>query len=53
MIHGLKAPVDAIPMPDGSVIVAEIATGTVTRASGAEIRRPTGARAAAWPARCR
>jgi len=34
VIHGLKAPVDAIPMADGSVIVAEIATGSVTRASG-------------------
>lgn len=33
-IHGLKAPFDAIPMPDGSVIYAEIATGSVTRASG-------------------
>ena len=34
MLHGLKAPVDAIPMADGSVIYAEIATGSVTRASG-------------------
>ena len=34
MIHGLKAPFDAIPMPDGSVIYAEIATGSITRASG-------------------
>jgi len=34
VIHGLKAPVDAIPMADGSVLVAEIATGSVTRASG-------------------
>ena len=34
-IHGLKAPFDAIPMPDGSVIYAEIATGSITRASGA------------------
>ncbi|WP_431125641.1 hypothetical protein [Variovorax paradoxus] len=33
-IHGLKAPFDAIPMPDGSVIYAEIATGTITRARG-------------------
>ncbi|MGJ7536643.1 MULTISPECIES: hypothetical protein [unclassified Variovorax] len=32
-IHGLKAPFDAIPMPDGSVIYAEIATGSITRAS--------------------
>ena len=34
-IHGLKAPFDAIPMPDGSVIYAEIATGSITRARGA------------------
>lgn len=33
-LHGLKAPVDAIPMPDGSLVYAEIATGSVTRASG-------------------
>jgi len=33
-IHGLKAPFDALPMPDGSVIYAEIATGSITRASG-------------------
>lgn len=34
VIHGLKAPFDAIPMPDGSVIYAELATGSITRASG-------------------
>jgi sugar lactone lactonase YvrE len=34
VLHGLKAPVDAIPMADGSLIYAEIATGSVTRASG-------------------
>ncbi|WP_296442698.1 hypothetical protein [Rhodoferax sp. UBA5149] len=34
MLHGLKAPFDAIPMADGSVIYAEIATGSITRASG-------------------
>jgi streptogramin lyase len=38
MIHGLKAPFDAIPMEDGSVLYAEIATGTVTRASGADYK---------------
>ena len=38
MIHGLKAPYDAIPMEDGSVLYAEIATGTVTRASGADYK---------------
>lgn len=42
MIHGLKAPVDAIPMDDGSVLVAELATGTITRLSGPKYaeRRP-------------
>ena len=34
VIHGLKAPYDAIPLEDGSVLVAEIATGSITRASG-------------------
>jgi glucose/arabinose dehydrogenase len=34
VLHGLKAPVDAIPMPDGSLVYAELATGSVTRASG-------------------
>ena len=33
-LHGLKAPFDAIPMSDGSVIYLEIATGNITRASG-------------------
>lgn len=33
-IHGLKAPFDAIPMADGSVVYAELATGSITRASG-------------------
>ncbi|MGJ7511746.1 hypothetical protein [Variovorax sp. GT1P44] len=39
VLHGLKAPVDAIPMPDGSVIYAEIATGSVTRASGPKFEK--------------
>ncbi|PSL79909.1 hypothetical protein C7T35_35280, partial [Variovorax sp. WS11] len=34
VLHGLKAPADAIPMPDGSLVYAELATGSVTRASG-------------------
>ena len=34
MTHGWKAPYDAIPLDDGSVLVAEIATGSITRASG-------------------
>jgi len=38
MLHGLKAPYDALPMTDGSVLYAELATGTVTRASGADYK---------------
>ena len=38
MIHGLKAPFDALPMEDGSVLYAEIATGTITQASGADYK---------------
>lgn len=34
MLHGWKAPYDTIPMADGSLLVAEIATGSITRASG-------------------
>lgn len=34
MIHGLKAPVDAIPMTDGSVLFVELGTGNLTHASG-------------------
>lgn len=34
VLHGLKAPYDAIPMSDGSVIYLEIATGNISRASG-------------------
>ena len=49
-IHGLKAPFDALPMADGSVIYAEIATGSITRASGAEVCRQVGARQRLeWP----
>jgi sugar lactone lactonase YvrE len=33
-LSGVKQPYDAIPMDDGSVVYAEFATGTVTRASG-------------------
>ena len=35
MTHGWKAPYDALPLADGSVLVAEIATGSITQASGA------------------
>ena len=38
MVHGLKAPYDAIPMEDGSLLYAEIATGSITRASGADYK---------------
>ena len=34
MLHGWKAPYDTIPMADGSLLVAELATGSITRASG-------------------
>lgn len=35
-LHGLKAPFDALPMPDGSLLYTEIAAGTVTHATGAD-----------------
>jgi len=35
MLHGLKAPMDAQFLPDGSIAIAEIATGSITLASGA------------------
>ncbi|HSW06148.1 hypothetical protein [Aquabacterium sp.] len=38
MLHGFKAPYDAIPMDDGSVLVAEIATGNLLRVSGADFK---------------
>jgi streptogramin lyase len=34
ILHGLTTPFDAIPMADGSVIYAELATGSIKRASG-------------------
>ena len=34
MLHGFKAPYDAIPLDDGSLLVAEFATGDITRARG-------------------
>ena len=34
MLHGWKAPYDTIPLADGSLLVAELASGTITRASG-------------------
>ncbi|HTP74012.1 MAG TPA: hypothetical protein VML58_17510 [Burkholderiaceae bacterium] len=38
MTHGWKAPYDALPMDDGSLLVAELATGIISRASGAEYK---------------
>ena len=35
MIHGLKAPMDAQFLPDGSIAVAELASGSISIASGA------------------
>lgn len=35
-LHGWKAPYDVIPMEDGSLLVAEIATGSIIQASGAD-----------------
>lgn len=34
MLHGFKAPVDALELPDGSLLVAEAGGGRLTRASG-------------------
>ena len=36
MLHGFKAPYDAIPLDDGSVLVLEIATGSISRVGVAE-----------------
>jgi sugar lactone lactonase YvrE len=33
-VHGLKAPTDAIPMDDGSLLVLEVGAGQLTKASG-------------------
>jgi streptogramin lyase len=38
MTHGWKAPYDALPMEDGSLLVLELATGSITQASGAEYK---------------
>lgn len=34
MLHGWQAPYDALPLADGSVLVAELATGSLVRAHG-------------------
>ncbi|HET6335031.1 MAG TPA: hypothetical protein VFG30_17520 [Polyangiales bacterium] len=33
-VHGLKAPTDAIPLDDGSLLVLEVGTGSLLKASG-------------------
>ena len=38
MMHGWKAPYDALPLEDGSVLVAELVTGSISQASGAEFK---------------
>lgn len=38
MLHGFKAPMDAIPMDDGSLLVLELGTGSLLRASGAQFK---------------
>jgi hypothetical protein len=37
MGRGFKGSVDAIPMPDGSILVAEMGSGSILRASGPEL----------------
>lgn len=34
MLHGLTAPTDAVMLEDGSILISEIATGNLVRASG-------------------
>lgn len=34
MLHGFKAPSDAVELPDGSILVSEIASGNLVRVSG-------------------
>ncbi|WP_394242114.1 hypothetical protein [Halopseudomonas laoshanensis] len=37
IIHGLNAPSDAIELPDGSIVVSELASGSLVHLSGAEL----------------
>ncbi|KAA0693415.1 hypothetical protein DT594_13525 [Halopseudomonas laoshanensis] len=37
LIHGLNAPSDAIELPDGSIVVSELASGSLVHLSGAEL----------------
>ena len=34
VLHGFKAPSDALPLADGTLLVAELATGAITKLSG-------------------
>ena len=53
MSHGWKAPYDALPMADGSVLVAEIATGNITQRERRRLRHAHGSSPAGSPGRCR
>ena len=37
MLHGFKAPYDALPLEDGSLLVAELATGSIISVTGADL----------------
>ncbi|WP_339651820.1 SMP-30/gluconolactonase/LRE family protein [Halopseudomonas pelagia] len=37
LIHGLNAPSDAIELPDGSIVVSELATGSLVHLSGEKL----------------
>ena len=41
MVHGLKAPMDALPMADGSLLYIELATGSLVRATGEKFATKT------------
>jgi sugar lactone lactonase YvrE len=38
MLHGFRAPYDALPLEDGSLLVAELGTGSITQVSGPEYK---------------
>ena len=40
-LHGLKAPMDTLELPDSSLLIAEIGAGQLTRASGADYSQRT------------
>jgi sugar lactone lactonase YvrE len=41
VVHGFKAPMDVVPMDDGSLLVAEIASGSIVRAHGEHFAQRT------------